>query len=79
MASNVHCMKSLGCPKQPYVLWEAQGSELPLSAMEHLTGFVLSGTALLPPCPAWEGRLEQIPPRTPRHGHPMMAGEQGGG
>lgn len=54
-------MKSLGCPKQPYILWEAQGSELPLSVVERLTGFVLGGTALLPPCPAWEGSLEQVP------------------
>lgn len=43
-------MKSLGCPKQPYVLWEAQSLELQLSTVERLMGFVLGGTALLPPC-----------------------------
>lgn len=38
--------------------------------MECLTGFVLAGVALLPPCLAWERGLEQVPPRTPVAGPP---------
>lgn len=56
-------MKSLGCPKQPYVLWEAQGLELQLSAVERLMGFVLGSTALLPPCQTeWGGWSKPEPP-----------------
>jgi len=55
-------MKSLGCPKQPYLLQEAQGSELPLSAVERLTGLVLGSAALPRPCPMQEGSLEQVSP-----------------
>lgn len=58
-------MKSLGCPKQPYILWEAQDLELLLSAMEHLMGFVLRGLALLLPCPARRGGWSRFPQDTP--------------
>lgn len=55
-------MKSLGCPKQPYVLWEAQSLELQLSAVERLMGFVLGSTALLPPCQTEWGGWSQLEP-----------------
>lgn len=65
-------MKSLGCPKQPYVLWEAQSLELQLSTVERLMGFVLGGTALLPPASLnGEAGASQS--------HSVMAGEHGGG